>query len=85
MNTNTTLTIKLPKELRDEAKRTAAVVGLPLSTVIHRQLRDFVQQQEITFSAPVEMGLIREEQLSKDAKQKLRRARLTTDKKFVNL
>lgn len=42
MNTATTITIKTPKKLRDAAKRTAAKLGIPLTTVINAQLAQFV-------------------------------------------
>lgn len=48
---NTTLTIKTPKKLRDEAKQTAFRMGIPLTTVVNTMLRQFVLDQEITLSA----------------------------------
>lgn len=52
MNTkNTTLTIKLPKDLRDNAKETAKKIGIPLTTVIAALLRQFALEEEITLSA----------------------------------
>ena len=51
MNTdNTTLTIKTPKKLRDEAKQVAKEMGLPLGTVMNALLRRFVVEKEITVS-----------------------------------
>ena len=51
MNTdNTTLTIKTPKKLRDEAKQVAKEMGLPLGTVMNALLRTFVLEKEITIS-----------------------------------
>lgn len=51
MNTdNTTLTIKTPKKLRDEAKQVAKEMGLPLGTVMNALLRKFVVEKEITVS-----------------------------------
>ena len=47
---NTTLTIKTPKKLRDEAKKTAHELGVPLTTVMNSMLRQFVLDKEITFS-----------------------------------
>lgn len=47
---DTTLTIKTKRELRDEAKRTAEKLGLPLSTVINALLRQFTRDKEIVFS-----------------------------------
>ncbi|MEK7134499.1 MAG: hypothetical protein AAB819_02135 [Patescibacteria group bacterium] len=52
MNTkNTTLTIKLPRDLRDGAKTTAKKMGIPLTTVITALLRRFALDEEITLSA----------------------------------
>lgn len=48
---NTTLTIKLPKKLRDDAKRTAKKLGIPLTTATTALLRQFVVDQEIVLSA----------------------------------
>lgn len=42
---NTTLTIKTPKKLRDEAKRVAAGMGLPLGTAVNAMLRQFVRDR----------------------------------------
>lgn len=50
---NTTLTVKTPKKLRDEAKKTAARIGVPLTTVVNNMLRRFVQDEEITFSVHI--------------------------------
>lgn len=48
---NTTLTIKVEKKLRDDAKEVAEEVGVPLTTVVNGMLRQFVRDKEITFSA----------------------------------
>lgn len=82
---NTTLTIKLPKELRDEAKATAAAVGLPISTVLQQYLRDFVEKKEITFSAPVVLERQSASKLPKEATKALRTARATKRSKLANL
>lgn len=82
---DTTLTIKLPKKLRDEAKETAAALGLPLTTVIQRQLEDFVEKREITFTAPVFFHRVSVRALSKDAKQKLTHAKRLARSEFVDL
>lgn len=47
---DTTLTIKLPKKLHQEAKKTANQLGLPLTTVTNALLRQFVLDKEITLS-----------------------------------
>jgi len=41
---DTTLTIKTPKKLRDEAKKTAGKLGIPLTTVINAMLAQFVRK-----------------------------------------
>lgn len=82
---NTTLTIKLPKDLRDAAKNTAGAVGLPLSTIIHRQLRDFVEKGEITFVAPVSLRQVSSMSLPSIAKKKLRAAKRMPNEEFLNL
>ena len=40
----TTLTIKTDSKLRDEAKKTAKKLGIPLTTVINAQLAEFVRE-----------------------------------------
>jgi len=47
---NTTLTIKMEKKLRDDAKRTAQMLGVPLTTVMNAMLRQFVREQMVTLS-----------------------------------
>lgn len=47
---DTTLTIKLPKKLHQEAKKTAGQLGIPLTTVTNALLRQFVLDKEITLS-----------------------------------
>lgn len=47
---NTTLTIKMDKRLRDEAKKTAAKLGIPLTTVMNAMLKQFVREETITVS-----------------------------------
>ena len=40
---NTTLTFKVEKKLRDDAKRVAKKLGIPLTTIINANLREFVR------------------------------------------
>jgi antitoxin component of RelBE/YafQ-DinJ toxin-antitoxin module len=47
---NTTLTVKLPKEVRDGAKKAAKELGIPLTTVVSGMLRQFSRDKEIHFS-----------------------------------
>ncbi|MDP2630999.1 MAG: hypothetical protein Q8P56_06380 [Candidatus Uhrbacteria bacterium] len=48
---NTTLTIKTPKKLRDEAKKTAGEIGVPLTTVVNAMLRQFVLERRLVLEA----------------------------------
>ena len=50
---DTTITIKTKKELRDEAKKTAAKLGLPLGTVVNALLKQFTRDKEIVLSLNV--------------------------------
>jgi len=49
-NTDTTLMIKTNKALRDDAKRVASALGVPLTTVINAYLKQFVRERQITVS-----------------------------------
>jgi addiction module RelB/DinJ family antitoxin len=51
MNTYTLLTVKTEKGLKNEAKKVAEDLGVPLSTVINSFLKQFVREKEITLSA----------------------------------
>lgn len=48
---NTTLTIKTPKKLRDDAKKTAKEIGVPLTTVVNSMLKQFVRDQRLVLEA----------------------------------
>ncbi|MEK9154109.1 MAG: hypothetical protein AAB798_01405 [Patescibacteria group bacterium] len=48
---NTTLTVKMPKKLRDDAKKTAQELGVPLTTVINALARQFVRDRQLTLQA----------------------------------
>ncbi len=48
---NTTLTIKLPKKLRDDAKRTAEEIGIPLTIAVNAMLKKFVRDRVIVLEA----------------------------------
>lgn len=48
---NTILNIKTDKKLKEDARAVAAKIGVPLSTVINSFLRQFVRDEEVTFSA----------------------------------
>ena len=40
----------MEKKLRDDAKRTAQMLGVPLTTVMNAMLRQFVREQMVTLS-----------------------------------
>ena len=48
---NTTLTIKTPKKLRDDAKRTAHEMGVPLTAVMNSMLKQFVHDRRLVLEA----------------------------------
>ena len=48
---NTTLTVKTPKKLRDDAKRTAEIMGIPLTTVVNAMLMQFVRDRRLVLEA----------------------------------
>lgn len=48
---NTTLTVKTPKKLRDDAKRTAETMGIPLTTVVNAMLKQFVRDRRLVLEA----------------------------------
>ena len=52
MGMNTTLTIKTPKKLRDDAKRTAHKLGVPLTTAVNAMLAQFVRDQRLVLECP---------------------------------
>ena len=47
---DTTLMIKTNKALRDDAKRVAHELGVPLTTVVNALLKQFVRERQITVS-----------------------------------
>ncbi|MBI4262023.1 hypothetical protein HY624_00680 [Candidatus Uhrbacteria bacterium] len=44
---NTTVTFKTQKKLRDDAKKTAQTLGVPLTTVMNAMLRQFVRDRRL--------------------------------------
>lgn len=66
----TTLTIKTDKKLRDAAKRTAAKLGIPLTTVVNAQLAEFVREGRFEVALTPRPEKIREwEKISKEFEQ----------------
>ena len=50
-NTQTILNIKTGKKLKEDARKVAGKIGVPLSTVVNSFLKQFVRDEEVTFSA----------------------------------
>ena len=48
---NTTLTIKIEKKLRNDAKTTAKELGVPLTTVMNAMVRQFVRDRRLVLEA----------------------------------
>ena len=79
---NTTLMLKLDKELRDNAKKTAEALGVPLTTVVHALLKQFVRERKITVSldtAPTKTKLRLFESISSELDRELKRTKHYND------
>ena len=48
---NTTLTVKIDKKLRDDAKKTAKRMGIPLTTAINAMVRKFTRDGVLVLEA----------------------------------
>ena len=49
MSNKTVISVKVDKDVRNRARKTAKRLGLPLSTIINYQLRQFAEEQRIEF------------------------------------
>ena len=49
----TVINIKVDKNVKEEAVKTAKQIGLPLSTVVNAFLKQFIAQQSVTFAVPL--------------------------------
>ena len=68
----TVLNVKIDDKLKKQAQAAAKAMGLPLSTVVAANLRDFVRTRTVTFSDPPVLKPEIEKQLLKisaDAKK----------------
>ncbi len=50
---DTTMLIKTNKALKTNAQKLAKEMGLPLGTLVNNYLRTFVEERQVTFSAPL--------------------------------
>ena len=51
MAVKTTLTIKIDKKLRDDAKRAAQSMGVPLTTAVNAMMKKFVRDRVLVLEA----------------------------------
>ena len=49
----TVMSFKVDKDVRDNARRVAKRIGVPLSMVVNRQLKQFAKDQRIEFGEPL--------------------------------
>lgn len=47
------MSFKVDKDVRDNARRVAKKIGVPLSMVVNRQLKQFAKDQRIEFGEPL--------------------------------
>lgn len=47
----TVISIKVDSDIRDKARKLAREIGLPLSTLVNAQLRQFVRDKTVSISA----------------------------------
>lgn len=67
---NTTLMIKLDKKLRDDAKRVASELGVPLTTIVNANLKQFVREKSVSWAVyptPLSEKIAEWEKTSNDA------------------
>lgn len=53
MSNKTVISVKVDKDVRDRARKTAKRMGLPLSTIVNYQLKQFAEEQRIEFHTPL--------------------------------
>jgi antitoxin component of RelBE/YafQ-DinJ toxin-antitoxin module len=49
----TVISVKVDKDVRDKARKVAKRIGLPLSTIVNQQLKQFAAAQRIEFAEPL--------------------------------
>jgi antitoxin component of RelBE/YafQ-DinJ toxin-antitoxin module len=49
----TVISVKVDKDVRDKARKLAKKIGVPLSMVINRQLKQFTEERRIEFAEPL--------------------------------
>ena len=79
---DTTIVIKTTKQLRNDAKRLAGELGIPLTTVMNALLKQFVRERQITVSlepVPTAKKIALWESISRDADKERAQAKEYTD------
>lgn len=61
----TVLNVKIDRDIKIKAQKTAAKLGLPLSLIVGEQLRRFGAEEIITFATPKKMSTKLEHRLGK--------------------
>lgn len=82
MSMSTTMMMKIDKELRDDAKRTAVALGVPLTTVVSALLKQFVRERQILISLepmPTKAKMKLFEKISKEADKEMKHAKQYTN------
>ena len=82
---DTTLTIKTKKELRDEVKKTAGKLGIPVTTAVNALLKQFVRDKEIVLSLNVPNAETKRALGEARASKGLRKSYATTDEMFNDI
>lgn len=49
----TVISVKVDKDVRDNARKVAKKIGVPLSMVVNQKLRQFATEQRVEFYAPL--------------------------------
>jgi antitoxin component of RelBE/YafQ-DinJ toxin-antitoxin module len=68
-----TLNFKTDKDLRDEAKKVASGLGLPLGTIMNHYLKEFVRDRKVIFTThptPTKKVVHELKEISKDIRDR---------------
>ena len=82
--TDTTLMIKTNKALRDDAKRVAGELGIPLTTIINAYLKQFVSEGRFEVSLAPRPEKAREwERMSEEMDRHPERFKISSVEEFI--
>jgi antitoxin component of RelBE/YafQ-DinJ toxin-antitoxin module len=68
-NTKTLLTVKIDKELKKRAEKTAAAFGLPLGTMVNALIRRTVEEGQMEMVTPSASALRRINRIRKELRE----------------